>query len=100
MLFGDESLYSYAIFPVRVLIDRVIVFIVDDGIDSVLLSAEDGSGPIDKVYILRAALTDRVSVYLTDRFECDIGFKRLLDFYGILSKLIKSRDKKLLPVQF
>ena len=63
-------------------------------------SAEDVSVPVDKVYLLRAALTDSVSVLLTERVESDVGFKRLLDFYGILSKLIKSRDEKLLLVQF
>ena len=49
VLLGDQSLYSYALFPVKVLIDRAFVFIFNEGVDFVLPSTEDGSVPVDMV---------------------------------------------------
>ena len=98
MQLGDQSEYSNAFFPLKIWIDKAIIFIVDECNHLVLPLVEDGSEPADMVYLSPSALKDIDAVLLIETVKQGAVLVRLLGFHSLLGKLTKSFDQLLLHV--
>ena len=102
MLLLCMSQYSPVLCLVLKFMERIITIVTesDVGTDFVLPPAEDCSVVLNEEYLLGAAPTVSIAVYLTERVERDVGHKKLLSFIELLIKLIRFRDDMLLLVGF